>query len=677
MEINQSDQVEKHAREVRSLKKELANTLEYLETTLEHVDKMEYQLQWMQSSIFWKMRTIYMRLRGFRLANLRSLSVKGFHVLKSQGAKKAFHIFLLYLRKGRLAITPSPVIDEAEYKRWITQNEVYNLWRVESDLEEFSLKPTISIITPVYNVEREWLNACIQSVVDQSYPYWELCLHDDASTNPETVATLKEWEGKDKRIKISYGEKNEHICGASNRALEMATGEYVSLLDCDDIISPQALYEFVKYINAHPDADFIYSDEDKIDVDDVRSNPFFRPAWSPHLLRSLNYITHMVVIKKSLGDSIGWFRMGFEGAQDYDLFLRLTAKTKSIHHIPKVLYHWRMTPTSTATDTSVKSYVQAHGEQALRDYLDDQGVRYDSVSQGIGISNYRVKYSIPNDTLVSIIIPFKDQVHFLIDCVDSIIKKTTYQNYEILLVDNNSEKNSTAQYLESIDDPRIRIVQYDKPFNFSALNNWAVQHARGNVICFLNNDTKVIEKNWIQEMAGLAIQPEVGAVGAKLLYDDGTIQHAGIILGMTGLTGHVFARQQPETSYYRLTEFTNNFLAVTAACLMIETKKFKEVGGFNEEFTICGNDVNLGLDLHERGYYNVYTPYAELYHYESKTRDKKPPDGDFEISKKRYAPYLGFRDPFFNPNLSLRTEEIHIRMKDEKPLSIDKAIQAL
>lgn len=654
---------------------EYDSTLTYLHSTIAHVEKLEREKQIMEASIFWKLRTVSLILvspKKMKRIGKKALSLakKARHIQKQRGIGTLLKLAKMALTGGMSAVRPSG-IHASEYTQWIQENEQYDLKAVAAEIEALTLKPTISIVTPVYNVDPKWLNACIQSVVDQSYPYWQLCLHDDASTNPETIKALKKWEGVDDRIVISYGNENQHICGASNSALEHATGDFVSLLDCDDALAPFALYEFAKAINAHPESDFFYSDEDKIDTSNKRLNPFFRPDWSPHLLRSVNYITHMVAIRKTAGDAIHWFRNGYEGAQDFDLFLRLSNYTEQpIIHIPKILYHWRMLESSTAADTSVKTYAHDNGEKALQEHLDALGVQYESISAGIGMTNYRIRYTIPKDTLVSIIIPFKDKPELLRDCVESLLQKTTYQNFELLLVDNNSVESSTQQLLAKLQktDSRIRVLEYKKPFNYSALNNWAAKHATGSVLCLLNNDTKIISPEWLEEMIGLAIQPEVGSVGAKLLFEDGTIQHAGVVLGMTGLAGHVFSGEQPESTYYRMADFTANYLAVTAACLVIETKKYWEVGGLNEEFTVCGNDVNLGLELYERGYYNVYCPNAVLYHYESKTRDKTPPAGDFEISKKRYAPYLNFRDPFYNSNLSLRNEQVHLRSADEKPL---------
>ncbi len=655
------------------LKTYLANTLDHVQKLEDVIRSKDERIQWMERSLAWKTRNAVLRLKAFRPRHIKkyakkakSLAGRAVGIYKTKGLRTTLSYTLKYLRHGKNAFRPQQ-ITATSYKEWIAHYEQYEIATVKKTIAGFNKKPLISVIVPVYNVDPQWLDACIQSVVDQWYENWELCLYDDASTNPETVAALRAWENKDSRIRIAFGAENKHICGASNQAIAMATGEYITLLDCDDAIAPFALYEFAQLLAEHPDTEFAYSDEDKITTKNERLYPFFKPGYSEELIRSLNFITHMAFIKKELGDSVGWFRESYEGAQDYDLFLRcISAITTPVRHIEKILYHWRMTETSTASDTSVKTYAHDAGENALRDYLTTKKEPFVAVEQGIGITNYHVRYPLPADALVSIIIPFKDKPELLKQCVDSILKKTTYQHYEIILISNNSVEPETAAYLKKISaEKRIQILTHDVPFNYSEINNWGAKHAKGDFLLLLNNDTEVITPNWIQEMLMHAARPEIGAVGAKLYYPDGSIQHAGVVLGMTGLAGHIFAREQSEQTYYRLAEFTNNYLAVTAACLMIEAKKYWEMGGLDENFTVCGNDVNLGLSLYEKGYRNVYTPFAELIHYESMTRDKTPPAHDFEVSKKRYAPYLNWNDPYYNKNLSLQDESVRLRGNNE------------
>lgn len=637
-----------------------------LEKIRNELDRTKKEICFIKSSKFWLMRRRYLKLKSFRPKHLIEMGRKAYWIFRREGIESFFNHFRNYVVHGRDYFKPEKR-DITEYDIWIRENENRNEKKIKKEIKSFKYKPKISIITPVYNVDPKWLSKCVESVRNQFYENWELCLHDDASTNKKTKKCLQAWKKLgDPRIKISYGEKNEHICGASNKALKMATGEFIALLDNDDELSPDALYENVKILNEHPETDFIYSDEDKIEPSGERKDPFFKPGWSPDLLHCNNYLCHFSVMRKKIGDEIGWFRKGYEGSQDYDLFLRLTEKTKNIRHMPKILYHWRMLDTSTAKSIKSKNYAHKAGIQALEDYVSRNGIKAE-VLDGIGSTNYRLKYKVPEETLVSIIIPFKDKAGYLKKCVDSIVEKTLYKNYELLLVSNNSQERETFEYLEKIGTKKnIKVFAHNIPFNFSALNNWAVEKARGEYILFLNNDTEVISPFWLEEMLGHAARPEVGAVGAKLLFSDGRIQHAGVVLGMGGLADHIFSGQFPWEAYFNQTFCTRNYLAVTAACLMVNKKKFLEAGGFNESFTVCGNDVDFCLKLYERNYLNVYTPYAELYHYESLSRDPNPPQCDIDISKKRYAPYLNWRDPYFNRNLSLDSKAVKLRIKSDR-----------
>jgi GT2 family glycosyltransferase len=640
------------------------------------LEQKEREVNFMKSSKFWILRSRYVKMKSFRPKHLKEMAKKAHSVFRREGAKSFFRHLCKYSVHGRDYFKPEKR-DFSEYDAWIDENEKWNRKEIEREIDKFRYKPKISIITPVYNVKPKWLNKCIQSVLSQFYENWELCLYDDASTKSETKRCLKSWEDSDPRIKITFGKKNQHISGASNEALKMATGEFVALLDNDDELSPDALFENVKVLNEYPETDFIYSDEDKIDIKGDRSNPFFKPNWSPDLFHSVNYICHFSVMRKSIGDEIGWFRKGYEGSQDFDLFLRFIDKTKKILHIPKVLYHWRTLETSTAKDTKSKNYAHRAGHQALADYIHRNNLKA-KVADGFGDTNHHLVYDVPEGALVSIIIPFKDKVDYLKKCVESIIEKTFYKNYELILVSNNSEEKETFDYLETLkEEKNVKIFEHNIPFNFSALNNWAVEKALGDYILFLNNDTEVISPVWLEEMLGHAARPEIGAVGAKLLFPDGRIQHSGVILGMGGLADHLFSGQYADETYYALANFARNYLAVTAACLMISKDKFLEIGGFDEKFTVCGNDVDLCLKLYEKGYANVYTPRAELYHYESLSRDKNPPQCDIDISFKRYAPYLNWKDPYYNKNLALDAKDARLNISPDsrEKISRKEAVQ--
>ena len=592
---------------------------------------------------------------------------KGLKILKKDGLKIFIERLFFYFQGKK-------TLNDINVSSSLSLNEQYQIFwskhklskediaQIKQDIDKLVYQPKISIITPVYNVAPKWLNKCIQSVLNQYYSNWELCLHDDASTNLETIKCLKTWLNKDKRIKISFGKENQHISGASNEAIKLATGEFVAILDNDDLLGPEAFYEVVKTLNQDPKIDFIYSDEDKIDENEQRLDPFFKPDFSIDLFHSVNYICHLSVMRKSIGDKIAWFRQGFEGAQDFDLFLRFFSKTKKIKHISKILYHWRMLPTSTAKDINSKTYAHNAGIQSLKDYIKVNHIKA-KIIDGFGHTNYRLQYDLPNNSLISIIIPFKDKANYLEKCITSILNKSTYKNYEIILINNSSQEKETFKYLNNLRKIKnIHIYEYNSHFNYARINNFAVTKAKGEFIVFLNNDTEVIAEDWLENLLGNANRNEVGAVGTLLLFQNKTIQHAGVVLGMTGLAGHIFAKLPLNQTYYNLVHFQRNYLALTAACLMINKKKFIEVGGFNEKFTVCGNDVDLCLKLYEKGYINVYTPYAKLYHYESMTRDPYAiPDCDFKISEQRYKPYIN-NDPYYNKNLSLKDTNVNINI---------------
>ncbi|MDD4351696.1 MAG: glycosyltransferase [Candidatus Gracilibacteria bacterium] len=584
---------------------------------------------------------------------LRDLG-QGLVILKKHGSYECWRCFKNYLygkSKAESLLGEHTNAINVQYQTYLTKQT-----NKEEAYHELPYQPLISVIMPVCNIQAKWLNKAIKSVLHQIYQNWELCIHDDGSTKEETLTCLRKWQEKDKRIKISFGKRRQHISLASNAALSLAKGEFVTFLDHDDTLTSDALYEVAQRLNKHPELDLLYSDEDKVDEEEVLMDPFFKPDWSPDLFFSVNYLCHLVIVRKKIGDRVEWFRAGYEGAQDYDFLLRVIGETSRILHIPKVLYHWRMLKGSTAKDVSSKSYAHEAGVKALKEYFNNKNIKV-TVKQGFGSTNYKVAYKIQGTPKVSIIIPFKDQVTMLKKCVNSILLKTKYENYEIILVSNNSKRKNTFDYLKTLERKKnIKVLHHDVKFNFAELNNWAVKQTAGEYLLFLNNDTEVINKDWLRELLVNASRKEVGAVGAKLLYPDGTIQHAGVILGMTGLAGHIFAHQRAAETYYRLAKFRRNYLAVTAACLMVAREKFNEIGGFNEKFTICGNDVDLCLSLYEKGYLNVYTPYAKLYHHESATRDpNKIPKCDFDISRQRYKPYLG-KDPYYNPNLSLAKE---------------------
>ena len=539
--------------------------------------------------------------------------------------------------------------------------------------KQLAYQPLISILVPVYQVKPRFLKEMIASVLAQTYDNWQLCLVDDASKRhqQDIYATLKHYAEQDQRIVYKIREQNGHICNTTNDCLSLAQGEYVALLDHDDLLTQDALYEMAAALNGNMDLDIIYSDEDKVDEWGVFSTPYYKPDWSPHALWSKMYTCHLTVYRKSLVDEVGGFRVGFEGSQDYDLILRCSEKTKRIHHIAKVLYHWRIHPESTASAGNVKNYCADAGQKAVQDALSRRGIDA-SVHQVDGFSTtFLVKPKIIGSPLIDIIIPSRNGAGLLSTCLTSIFKNNAYAHFKVTIVDNNSDEQSFFELTDhwSQQEPeRFQVIRDESPFNFSTINNLAVQKTNGDYLLFLNNDTEVISHDWLTGMLGYAQLEEVGAVGVKLLYPDNTIQHAGVATGLLGIAGHVMKHSnRKEHGYYSILQLVTNYSAVTAACLMLSRKKFKQVQGFTEHLQVAFNDVDLCLKIREQGLYNVYLPFVELYHYESKSRGYEDTDEKRErfekeqlFMRQRWGKSLD-NDPFYSPWLTLDGEGMGYR----------------
>lgn len=563
--------------------------------------------------------------------------------------------------------------NQASYPNWLARNEVLDIEAMTQEIATFHYQPKISIAMPVYNVEEKWLRLCIDSILNQVYTNWELCMADDASTDPNVKKILTEYQQLDERIRVVFREQNGHISEATNSALAIATGEFVALLDNDDELAINAFYEVVKVLNENPELDLIYSDEDKIDMDGNRSDPAFKPDWSPDLLLGTNYISHLGVYRRSILEEIGGFLKGYEGSQDYDLVLRFTEKTtkERIKHIPKVLYYWRMLPTSTAVDQGSKGYAFEAGLRAVQDALVRRGIN-GHATHGAANGLYDVYYDIESEKLVSIIIPTKNGYKDVQRCVSSIIEKTTYQNYEIIMADNGSTDPKMHELYAEFEQQlpgRFFVESIDIPFNFSTINNRAVKKAHGEYLLFLNNDTEVITENWLTLMVSFAQQERIGCVGAKLLYPNNTVQHAGVILGLGGVAGHGhYGYPHGDLGYFGRLAINVNYSAVTAACLLMKKADFDAVGGFEEAFTVAFNDVDLCLKVQALGRDNVWLHEAELYHFESQTRgydDKGKKKKRFEQEKvmmeEKWGPLIE-NDPFYNPNLTRDIPNFSLRI---------------
>lgn len=565
-----------------------------------------------------------------------------------------------------------PVATPANYAAWVLEcsPSLEEIALMPAKISSFKLRPTISILVPIYNPPEPVLREMIQSVLDQIYPYWELCLADDCSSAPHVKAVLEEYAQIDSRINAVFRTKNGHISAASNSALEVATGEFIALLDHDDVLTPDALYEVVSLLNRHPEADMIYSDEDKLTEAGKRTDPSFKPDWSPDSFLSRMYICHLGIYRKSIIDKIGGFRLGFEGSQDYDLVLRFTEHTSQIFHIPKVLYHWRMLATSEASGSGVKSYASDAAAKAISEAMYRRGEpgRVDLTElPGVYIPRYHLK----EESLVSIIIPTRNLGKILDTCLTSIFEKSTYQNFEIILIDNGSDEAESIEIIESWkrkEPQRFFSYLYDIPFNFSKINNYALNKARGNYLLFLNNDVEIITSDWIEAMLEQAQRESIGAVGAKLFYPDDTLQHGGVIVGLGGVAGHSHKHlPKGHYGYSRQAISVNNYSAVTAACLMCRKEVFESVGGFEDSLQVAFNDIDLCLKIKEAGYSNVWLPHVQLYHYESKSRGyednpEKLKRFQTEISymQKHWASAIE-RDPHYSPNLTRDREDYSIR----------------
>lgn len=539
---------------------------------------------------------------------------------------------------------------------------------IKKRLDNFKYKPLISIVIPVFNGSGRWLESAILSIENQWYKHWELCIADDGSHKLETLDYLKSI--KSPNIKIIYLPKNEGIAAASNQALTQASGEYVALMDQDDELTVDALYEVVNEIN-QTTPDFIYTDEDKINAGGTYSEPHFKPDFSPELFLSQNYLSHLGVVKKSILDEIHGFNSSMNGAQDYDLYLRILEQTIRIAHIPRVLYHWRRTPDSSSSNFHNKSYAQTAGKLALTAAIKRRNLDA-SVVNGKYPGTYRVRYAIKNTPLVSIIIPFRDEPELLKKCIHSILEKTTYQNFEIICVNNNSSEAATFPVLEKLEslDRRISFFEYNVPFNYSQINNYAVENfSSGDIILLLNNDIEIISPGWIESMLEFAQRKDVGVVGAKLFYPDNHIQHAGIIIGVGGVAGHSHKYfDKVHHGYFSRPHLLQNLSAVTGACFMVKRSIYTEVGGLDEvNLKIAFNDVDFCLRIREKHYLNVYTPFAEAYHHESYSRGHEITtqqqarfQEEVEYMLQRHTGILESGDPYYNPQLSLENESFEI-----------------
>ncbi|EET60651.1 glycosyltransferase, group 2 family protein [Marvinbryantia formatexigens DSM 14469] len=589
---------------------------------------------------------------------------KGLHYLKHFGVKE----FLIRLQER---MEP----EEVPYGPW------YEAYRPkETDLaaqrrKKFKHSCKFSIAVPAYETPETFLREMIASVQKQTYGNWELCIVNASPQNERMKQVLEEYAAADERIRVKNLAENKGIAGNTNEALAMASGDFVCLLDHDDLLAPNALFEAARSLEADSSIDVLYTDEDKVETDGrTHFKPNLKPDFNLDLLRSNNYICHFFMVRRALAERAGGFDGAYEGAQDYDFILRCTDMAKNIHHIPEILYHWRTHAASTADNPISKMYAYEAGKRAIEAHLERRGQAAEvSLKKDLGF--YRVKYPVQGKPLVSIIIPNKDETEALRLCIESIKKTVVYENYEIIIVENNSSSREIfAYYKELSEDARIRIVRWKDAFNYSAINNYGVKYAKGEFLLFLNNDIEALETGWFEELLGNCQRPEVGITGAKLLYPDGTIQHAGTVIGIGGIAGHMFVGMPAERSgYLHKASLQMDYSAVTAACMMMKRSLFERLGGFEERLSVAFNDVDLCLRANEAGFLVVYDPYACLRHYESKSRGAEDSpekvrrfQEEIEFMRTRWEKLLKAGDPYYNKNLSLSKWNYSLRADRKK-----------
>ena len=585
------------------------------------------------------------------------------------------------LRSFLYRLTHNPLGVQQNYDAWFPKHRAS-----EEELEVqrahiFPVQPKISIVIPLFNTDLTFLRSLMETILGQTYANWELCFAD-GSTKDEVEACLRAEYLQDERIRYVRLRENQGISGNTNAALEMATGEFVMFCDHDDLLEKNALFEIVQKINTCPQTDILYTDEDLIDeTGQGYRMPRFKPDFNPDLLCSINYICHIFVVRKTVLDAVGGLRKEFDGAQDWDLILRCCEQTEHIAHIPKVLYHWRAHDESTAGNPESKQYALEAGKRAVLGHFERAGMEAEIEETGIFIL-FRPLPKVKKQDKVSIIICNKDQSSTLRKCVESILEKTTYPNYEIIIVENNSTEQKTFDYYEQLkkSSDRIRVVQFEGEFNYSRVNNFGAQYADGAYLILLNNDTEVITPDWIERMLGYCQREDVGAVGAKLYYANRLVQHCGVVIGVGGFAGHVLTNtNRGDPGYMGRLQAVEDVSAVTGACMMIRRSVFDEVGGLDEAFRVALNDIDLCLKIREKGYLIVMHPGVELFHYESRSRGsdetKKNQErfkSEIRLFRSRWKQTLEDGDPYYSPNLTLMYGDCRLRLEGEHFTIIDE-----
>mgnify|MGYP005861513953 CR=1 FL=1 len=562
--------------------------------------------------------------------------------------------------------------NDYDYGEWYSLTKPSNEELERQRQERFDYMPKFSIVIPVYKTPERYLKEMLDSILAQTYAKWEVCVADGSPRGESAERVLKRYALKDERIRYVVLGENKGIAGNTNAAIDMAKGDFIVLADHDDTLAPDALFECVKAINSDPEIDVVYTDEDKLDIDGGELfEPHFKPDFNPDLLTSVNYICHLFVVNRELLDEVGGFQEEFDGAQDYDFIFRCTEKARKIYHVPKALYHWRCHQNSTSSNPESKLYAFEAGARAIQAHYERMGIRALSVEKGVDYGIYHTKFEITGNPLVSVIIPNKDHTADLDVCMRSLIEKGTYKNLEFIIVENNSTEPETFQYYERIQKEFdfIHVVKWEREFNYSAINNFGVTAASGEYLLFLNNDTELINPESIEELLGFCQRDDVGIVGARLLYSDDTIQHAGVVVGFGGIAGHTFiGLHRAESSYFNRAMCAQDYSAVTAACMMSKKSLFETVGGFSEELAVAFNDIDYCMKIRSLGKLVVYAPYALFYHYESKSRGLEDTpekverfNREIKMFADKWPDILKNGDPYYNPNLTLRKSNFALR----------------
>lgn len=599
------------------------------------------------------METVHVAVDFWKENGLRALLVKSKH--KLQGLDNDYDY-------GEWCRLTAPTEEELEIQRQTV----------------FDYMPKLSIVIPAYKTPEKYLKELLDSIQSQTYSNWEVCIADGSPKGEGIERVLKRYAAGDIRIRYVILGENKGISGNTNAAVDMAAGDFIVLSDHDDTLAPDALFECVKAINRDPEFDVLYSDEDKLDMDGgALFDPHFKPDLNMDLLRSVNYICHLFVVNREMLEAVGHFREEFDGAQDYDFIFRCVETARKVCHIPKVLYHWRCHQDSTASNPESKMYAFDAGARAILSHYERVGIKALKVEKGIDYGIYHTTFAIGGAPLVSVVIPNKDH-HLDLDlCMKSLLDRATYKNLEFIIIENNSTQQATFDYYKKIqeDYENIHVVTWEREFNYSAINNYGAQFAKGEYLLFLNNDTEIIEPSCIEEMIGYCQREDVGIVGARLLYQDDTIQHAGVVVGFGGIAGHTFiGLHKAENSYFHRAMCAQDYSAVTAACMMTKHSVFDRVGGFTEELAVAFNDIDYCMKVREAGKLVVYNPYAVLYHYESKSRGLEDTpekverfNREIRIFASRWPQILATGDPYYNPNLTLRKSNFALRdLKKEK-----------